>query len=118
MNHSISQIVLIVAISLSGMYLLPHILAFFVAATVWSTKPPPTGPATYSPPPFLNITALGAEKNRSTIECWQLALPFATPSTPGIAGAAVASLGPAGNLSYTILPPRFDGGLHNAPVVQ
>ena len=118
MNYSLSRVVLLVAISVSAMYVLQYILALFMAAPVWSARPASAGSATFSPPPFLNITAISAENNRSTIECWQLAAPSTAPSTPGIVGSTVTSLGPAGNLSYTILPPHFDGGLHNAPVVQ
>lgn len=67
---------------------------------------------------FLNITTISAANGESTIECWQLASPFTTSSTPGTSGTAVTSLGQAGNVSYIKIPPHFDGGLHNAPAVQ
>ena len=66
----------------------------------------------------LNVTAISAANGASTIECWQLAAPFITSSTAGVSGAAFAQLGKAGNTSYAIIPAKFQGGLHNAPVVQ
>ncbi|KAJ5545024.1 hypothetical protein N7535_006588 [Penicillium sp. DV-2018c] len=67
----------------------------------------------------LNVTVLGARDNRSTLECWALSSGFETSSTPGTAGAAALDLGGVGrNASYTALPAGFDGGLHNAPVLQ
>lgn len=67
---------------------------------------------------FLNITTISASYGESTIECWRLASPFTTSSTPGTSGTAVISLGQAGKVSYLSIPPHFDGGLHNAPAVQ
>lgn len=67
---------------------------------------------------FLNITTISASNGESTIECWRLASPFTTSSTPGTSGTAVTSLGEAGKVSYLSIPPHFDGGLHNAPAVQ
>lgn len=66
----------------------------------------------------LNITAIGAANGRSTIECWQITRPFDISTDPGTAGTAAQQLGDLTNLTLTILPPRFDGGLHNAPFVQ
>jgi hypothetical protein len=63
----------------------------------------------------LNITAIGARDGSSTLECWQLDTPFVESSVPGTAGSANAFLSDAANISYTIIPPNFDGGLHNAP---
>lgn len=65
-----------------------------------------------------NITAIGAANGRSTIECWQIARPFDISTDPGTAGTAAQQLGDSTNLTFTILPPRFDGGLHHAPAVQ
>ena len=66
----------------------------------------------------LNITTIGAANGKSTLECWQLSAPLVTSSQPGTAGAAIAQLGETGATSYTLLPPHYDGGLHNAPAVQ
>lgn len=63
----------------------------------------------------LNITAIGARDGHSTLECWQLEIPFVESSVPGTAGSANAFLSDAANISYTIIPSNFDGGLHNAP---
>ncbi|KAJ9144623.1 hypothetical protein NKR23_g5993 [Pleurostoma richardsiae] len=67
--------------------------------------------------PSLNLTAIGALNGESTLECWQLG-PFASSSTPGVSGALNLFLGDASNASYTVIPGRFDGGLHNAPALQ
>ncbi|KAL9032075.1 MAG: hypothetical protein Q9180_006712 [Flavoplaca navasiana] len=77
-----------------------------------ATKP------SHSKPPYLNVTAISAKNGVSTIECWRLAAPFRASSEAGVSGASLAQLGEAGNTSYTLIPPKFDGGLHNAPTVQ
>ncbi|KAL1603599.1 hypothetical protein SLS60_005187 [Paraconiothyrium brasiliense] len=66
----------------------------------------------------LNITAIGAADGRSTIECWQITRPFDISADPGTAGTKAQQLGDTTNLTFTILPPKFDGGIHNAPAVQ
>lgn len=66
----------------------------------------------------LNITAIGAANNASTLECWQMDNPFESAAIPGITGSATAVIGNAANISYTVLPAAFDGGLHNAPLNQ
>ncbi|KAI1295734.1 hypothetical protein F5Y03DRAFT_371717 [Xylaria venustula] len=63
----------------------------------------------------LNITAVTASNGSSILECWQLDQPFTTSTEPGISGTALLSLGDVSSLSYTMLPPHFDGGVHNAP---
>jgi hypothetical protein len=57
-------------------------------------------------------------QNTTTIQCWRLSNPFLISTTSGIAGSRALALGNVTNLSYVIQPPRFDGGLHNAPVPQ
>jgi hypothetical protein len=57
-------------------------------------------------------------QNTSTIQCWRLKNPFLVSTTAGIAGSRALTLGNVTNLSYVIQPPRFKGGLHNAPVPQ
>ncbi|OTB06055.1 hypothetical protein M426DRAFT_319129 [Hypoxylon sp. CI-4A] len=66
----------------------------------------------------LNVTAIGAQDGSSTLECWQLSNPFSSSGDPGTAGSAVAQLGTLSNLSYTVIPSSYDGGLHNAPYKQ
>jgi len=67
---------------------------------------------------YLIAPALVTKHNRTVVECWKMHLPFRRSSTPGVSGAQVATLGNFTNLAYTILPPRFDGGLHTAPAPQ
>ncbi|KAI0597314.1 hypothetical protein F4775DRAFT_560716 [Biscogniauxia sp. FL1348] len=66
----------------------------------------------------LNVTAISARDGNSVIECWQLDNPFASSSKPGVAGCAIAQLGHLDNLTYTIVPSNYDGGLHVAPYKQ
>ena len=71
-----------------------------------------------SDPSSLNLTAISAENGRSIFECWQLQSPFVDSTQAGTDGAIFAQLGNASNASFAILPPKFNGGLHNAPFVQ
>ncbi|KAH7104485.1 hypothetical protein BKA62DRAFT_589910, partial [Auriculariales sp. MPI-PUGE-AT-0066] len=66
----------------------------------------------------INVTALTAHHGRSVFECWALVPGFATSNQTGTAGAQKLELGNVANASYSILPPNFDGGLHNAPAIQ
>ncbi|KAF2020470.1 hypothetical protein BU24DRAFT_487088 [Aaosphaeria arxii CBS 175.79] len=66
----------------------------------------------------LIATALLTKNNDSAFECWQLQTPFKRSSIPGISGTQSATISNVTNFAYTILPPRYDGGLHNAPVPQ
>ncbi|KAI1432029.1 hypothetical protein GGR50DRAFT_633769 [Xylaria sp. CBS 124048] len=63
----------------------------------------------------LNVTAIGARHGSSTLECWQLDNPFVVSDEPGTAGSAQVTLGEVANISYSLLPAKFDGGVHNAP---
>ncbi|KAI0898278.1 hypothetical protein F4806DRAFT_493938 [Annulohypoxylon nitens] len=67
---------------------------------------------------YLNITALTGKNNVSVLECWQLKTPFVTSDIPGIVGTQTLDMGGVSNATYSILPARFDGGLHNAPYKQ
>ncbi|KAL8735403.1 MAG: hypothetical protein Q9166_000948 [cf. Caloplaca sp. 2 TL-2023] len=99
----------------TGVFLLASILPFFCTAVPNShpLQPPPK----LQPQP-LNITTLtGNAKNESVIECWSVA-NLAVSNTPGIQGALVGSLAKPNALNFFNIPARFDGGLHNAPVVQ
>lgn len=65
-----------------------------------------------------NLTAIGAANGKSTLECWQIKRPFDVSTDPGTAGTKAQQLGDLTNLTLSVLPPKFDGGLHTAPFVQ
>jgi hypothetical protein len=67
---------------------------------------------------YLIAPALVTRDNNTIIQCWKLNSPFKRASTPGIIGTQTAVVSNNTNLAYTILPPRYDGGLHTAPVPQ
>jgi hypothetical protein len=67
---------------------------------------------------YLVAPALVTKNNQTVVECWKLIAPFKRSSTPGVNGAQVATISNITDLAYSILPPRYDGGLHNAPVPQ
>ena len=69
-------------------------------------------------PHTLNITAISAANGQSIFECWQMDAPFLKSSAPGTDGAVFAQLGDTANATFAVLPPKFNGGLHNAPCVQ
>ena len=74
--------------------------------------------ATILGPQPLNITTLtGNAQNESVFECWQVA-DLTVSDTPGIQGALFTNLGTPRTFNYVNIPPKFDGGLHNAPAVQ
>ncbi|KAI1075668.1 hypothetical protein F5B20DRAFT_573296 [Whalleya microplaca] len=66
----------------------------------------------------LNVTAVTADKGSSILECWQLDVPFSPSTYVGISGSATAYLGSLANITYTVVPPHYDGELHNAPFKQ
>ncbi|KAL9599259.1 MAG: hypothetical protein Q9219_003961 [cf. Caloplaca sp. 3 TL-2023] len=75
--------------------------------------------AVLAAPETLNVTTIATNAQKeSTLECWQVTAPFVESTEPGTAGSATAQLGQTKRLSYTLIPPHFDGGLHNAPAVQ
>ncbi|KAL6712881.1 hypothetical protein ACLMJK_009593 [Lecanora helva] len=70
-------------------------------------------------PQKVNLTTIATNsKKESTLECWQLDAPLVASAAAGTAGAVFAQLGGTGATSYGLIPPRFNGGLHNAPSVQ
>ncbi|KAK2865162.1 hypothetical protein FQN49_003847 [Arthroderma sp. PD_2] len=70
-------------------------------------------------PSTLNVTAITAEKGFSTLECWAIEPGFDISDEPGTKGAANLPIhGLMGDAEYSVLPPRFDGGLHTAPTAQ
>ncbi|KAF1958511.1 hypothetical protein CC80DRAFT_546741 [Byssothecium circinans] len=67
---------------------------------------------------YLTATAIVTKNNNSAFECWQLTEPFRRSSVPGVSGTQVATISNNTNFAYTILPPRYDGGIHTAPAPQ
>ena len=69
-------------------------------------------------PQPLNVTVIAAnDKRESVFQCWSIAqLDVAT--TPGISGALLGSLGTPSTLNFFDIPPKLNGGLHNAPAIQ
>jgi hypothetical protein len=67
---------------------------------------------------YLVAPALVTKNNHTIIQCWKLASPFIRSAVPGVNGAQVATISNNTNLAYSILPPRFDGGIHTAPSPQ
>lgn len=75
-------------------------------------------PAPVLTPQPLNITTLTANANKESIfECWSVA-DLKVSAEPGVQGALIARLAPGAALNLFNIPARFDGGLHNAPVIQ
>jgi hypothetical protein len=70
-------------------------------------------------PKALDVTAIVTDSNNnSALECWQLKTPFGTSTSAGTSGASTLQLGNLANATYTVLPPVFAGGVHNAPHPQ
>jgi hypothetical protein len=67
---------------------------------------------------YLTATALVTNAaNESALECWRFATPLIDSSEPGIAGSLRFNFN-ASSASYTIIPPRFNGSIHNSPTPQ
>jgi hypothetical protein len=67
--------------------------------------------------PSLNLTAISASHGASILECWQLP-GFVASGVAGTVGALNLFLGNMSNATYTVIPSRFDGGVHNSPAPQ
>lgn len=67
---------------------------------------------------FLELTAVVTKHNASNFECWRLASPFTTSTGAGTVGALTLLIDSLANATYTVFPPRFKGGIHNAPHAQ
>ncbi len=67
---------------------------------------------------FLELTAVFTKHNASNFECWRLASPFTTSTGAGTVGALTLLIDSLANATYTVFPPRFKGGIHNAPHAQ
>ncbi len=96
-------------------------LVLLAGLPVISTATPHTSkhePAPVFTPQPLNVTTLTANANKESIfECWSVA-DLKVSAEPGVQGALVARLTPGAALNLFNIPARFDGGLHNAPVIQ
>lgn len=66
----------------------------------------------------LNVTAVAAKNGSSIFQCWSLDSPFKFSTQPGIVGSAYTFLGDIANMTYSVLPPGYVGGDHNAPSNQ
>jgi len=89
-------------------------LAFAAFMSIFSLAPAQLSNITT---PSLNLTAIAASDGSSVLECWQFP-GFAASAQAGTSGALNLFLGDTANVSYTILPARFNGGLHTAPAAQ
>lgn len=67
---------------------------------------------------YLEATTLVTKNNASALECWRFASPLSTSSGAGTAGASTLVIDNLANATYTVIPPRFEGGVHNAPHPQ
>lgn len=56
--------------------------------------------------------------NNSALQCWEFTDPLKVSNGAGTAGAETFTFLDLANMTYTHLPPRFDGGIHNAPAPQ
>lgn len=64
-------------------------------------------------PQYLHLTALISDHNgRAFFECWEIASPFSRYPT---VGEAIPDLADVSNVSYVVLPPRSNEGLHKPP---
>lgn len=66
----------------------------------------------------LTVTAISAHQGSSTLECWQMDQPFITSNSVGTSRRADTTLGAASNITYSVFPPGYDLGIHNAPCAQ
>ncbi|QDS68352.1 hypothetical protein FKW77_010718 [Venturia effusa] len=78
---------------------------------------PTSAQLTLQTTPSLNVTAIASRDGASVIECWQIP-GFKASADKGTIGSLSLFLGDVANATYTVLPPRFDGGVHNAPANQ
>ncbi|KAI0084839.1 hypothetical protein BDY19DRAFT_909581 [Irpex rosettiformis] len=67
---------------------------------------------------YLEATTLVPKNGTSALECWRFASPLSTSAGAGTAGASTLVIDNLANATYTVIPPRFEGGVHNAPHAQ
>lgn len=64
-------------------------------------------------PSHLHLTALITQPSgAAAFECWRIAQPFTDYPT---VGSAITGLADVSNVSYVVLPPRSEEGLHKPP---
>lgn len=93
-----------------------HLQAYHILLTLTTLLIPLVSSQNISTP-ALNITAISASNGSSILECWRLD-NFTVSQTPGTVGALSVFFGEASNVSYTVIPPRTNAGLHVAPAAQ
>ena len=68
---------------------------------------------------YLTATSIVTNaQNHSALECWELTSPLKVSDTAGTSGAASYDFANVDGAEYTVIPPRFNGGTHNAPAPQ
>lgn len=68
---------------------------------------------------FLTTTALVTNaQNHSALECWEFTTPMSVSTDAGTVGATTYTFSNASETIYTVIPPRSNGGVHNAPTPQ
>ncbi|KAI0338965.1 hypothetical protein BDW22DRAFT_1362300 [Trametopsis cervina] len=67
---------------------------------------------------YLQATSIVTKNGNSAFECWRLSNPFVTSTAAGTSGASSLFIDNLANVTYTVLPERFEGGVHNAPHPQ
>ncbi|KAL9599317.1 MAG: hypothetical protein Q9219_003944 [cf. Caloplaca sp. 3 TL-2023] len=89
-----------------------------ILSTAHPGPPKPTSTPIALVPQPLNVTTITANaQKKSVLECWSVS-PLQISATPGIQGALLGRLAAPSALNYFVIPAGFQGGLHNAPVVQ
>ncbi|THG93102.1 hypothetical protein EW026_g8040 [Hermanssonia centrifuga] len=68
---------------------------------------------------FFEATAIVPDiHGNSALECWRLSTAFTASTGAGTVGASTMNINDLANATYTVLPPRFEGGVHNSPHPQ
>ncbi|KAL2357592.1 hypothetical protein BJ546DRAFT_1058167 [Cryomyces antarcticus] len=68
---------------------------------------------------YLTATAIVTNgQNHSALECWEFSTPLAVSSDAGTRGVSVFNFAGVTSAVYTVIPPRFNGGTHDAPRPQ
>ncbi len=61
----------------------------------------------------LQLTSVVSDDDgKAKFECWEISAPFAGYPT---AGDSITGLAEVSNISYVVLPPRADEGIHKPP---
>ncbi|KAI0008110.1 hypothetical protein F4779DRAFT_467220 [Xylariaceae sp. FL0662B] len=62
---------------------------------------------------YLHLTALVSDQDgKAAFECWEISTPFSSYPT---VGNVIPGLADVANVSYVVLPPRSNEGLHRPP---